>query len=179
MQTYYRFSGRIAHSQQTLPLPHLLLQGLLPSSNSRSLPCSLCPRSHENILWTVYTSSGVIWRLYKELHGHDSRGEVPELVLWIDEARAAKRAVVFPTDTSGDQYSFKRNRYSRGDETSQNRKTELQIMRASNRGCCPSIACMKALRSSVGRLLIKLVAKVRRHAIAQQLLHSCMVEIIE
>jgi hypothetical protein len=38
--------------------------------------------------------------------------------------------------------------------------------------CCPSIACMKALRSSVGRLLIKLVANVRRHAIAQQLLHS-------
>src|SRR6266704_795147 len=39
-------------------------------------------------------------------------------------------------------------------------------------GCCPSIACMKTLRSSVGRLLIKLVAKVRRYAIAQQLLHS-------
>jgi hypothetical protein len=39
-------------------------------------------------------------------------------------------------------------------------------------GCCPSIACMKRLRSDVGRLLIKLVAKVRRHAIAQQLLHS-------
>jgi hypothetical protein len=95
MQTYYRFSGRIAHSQQTLPLPHLLLQGLLPSSNSRSLPCSLCPRSHENILWTVYTSSGVICRLYEELHGHDSRGEAPQLVLWIDEARAAKGSGVF------------------------------------------------------------------------------------
>jgi len=40
-----------------------------------------------------------------------------------------------------------------------------------NLWCCPSIACMKALRSSIGRLLIKLIAKVRRHAIAQQLLH--------
>jgi hypothetical protein len=42
-------------------------------------------------------------------------------------------------------------------------------------GWCPSIACItyiKWLRSDVGRLLIEPVAKVRGHAIAQQLLHS-------
>ena len=44
---------------------------------------------------------------------------------------------------------------------------EIKILR-----CCPSIACMKGLRSDVGRLLLKLVTKVRRHTIAQQLLHS-------
>jgi hypothetical protein len=37
---------------------------------------------------------------------------------------------------------------------------------SNNYRCCPSIACMQGLRSAVGRLLIKLVAKVRRHAIA-------------
>src|SRR5713226_3912150 len=38
--------------------------------------------------------------------------------------------------------------------------------------CCPSIACMKRLRSDVGNLLIESVAKVRRYSIAQQLLHG-------
>ena len=60
----------------------------------------------------------------------ESRGEAPQLVLWIDGARAAEGSAVFPTDTSGDRCSFKRNRCSRGGETSQNRKTGLQIMRA-------------------------------------------------
>jgi hypothetical protein len=39
-------------------------------------------------------------------------------------------------------------------------------------GRCPSIACMKGLRSVVSRLLIEPVAKVWGHAIAQQLLHG-------
>src|SRR6266446_1781902 len=38
--------------------------------------------------------------------------------------------------------------------------------------CCPSIACMKRLRSDVGNLLIESIAKVRRYSIAQQLLHG-------
>jgi len=39
-------------------------------------------------------------------------------------------------------------------------------------GWCPSIACMKGLRRDCGRSLIKLIAKVRGHPVAQQLLHG-------
>jgi hypothetical protein len=39
-------------------------------------------------------------------------------------------------------------------------------------GWCPSIACIKWLRSDIGRSLIEPVVKVRGHTIAQQLLHG-------
>src|SRR5262245_36495732 len=48
----------------------------------------------------------------------------------------------------------------------------LQIAAGYEDGWCPSIAWMKGLQSVVDRLLLKPVAKVRGHTIAQQLLHS-------
>ena len=51
-------------------------------------------------------------------------------------------------------------------------ESERRIAEALDKGRCPSIACMKGLRSDCGRSLIKLIAKVWRHPIAQQLLHG-------
>jgi hypothetical protein len=57
-------------------------------------------------------------------------------------------------------------------EPTQLPQSHNQFLRALEIRWCPSIAWMNGLGSVVSRLLLKPVAKVRGHPIAQQLLHS-------